>query len=123
MDNTNLPFYRTRKFWLVLIFSQILISFIFFLPTALSQNVAWGVPAAIFSVTGFGFYYGLVFLVVAGTSTTALYAAYFLYAVSTLYLFYKIFKSNKFQTKYAVFYLITAILSCYVTFLVLNSFN
>ena len=110
MNDMNLPLYKTRKFWLVLISIQTVFSFLFLLPSALSENSGWTVLASLKTVTGFMAYYLIIFTV-GNFSQVLLNLAYLLYFLLTPFLLFKIVFAKPFRLIYAAFYLVMLVLS------------
>lgn len=109
---SHLPWYRTRKFWLVVIGLQILVSFLILLQPALDQNVNFDFINAFTSSTGI-----LVFVYLMNVFTNTLLFDYTnlaliaLYSLTVLVLLYKTFIKDRVNIVYPMIYLSLAVMS------------
>ena len=113
MKKVLTPWYKTRRFWLIIISIQIVTCFLIFLPSLISENVNLSILSVIKAITGYGSYYFIIFLAIGHNKIVST----ILYLMATSWISYKTFFQDKVNYKivYPLIYLVFAIISTVLT--------
>lgn len=116
--SAHIPWYRTRKFWGVVILIQLTIGFILFLPSLISPHINIGLPSALLAITGYTTYYYISFLIIGHNNVLG----FILYTLGTATILFKIGKHRETKPAYPIIYLVFACISIIISYLFIGAF-
>ncbi len=120
--NQNVPLYRRRVFWVIILTIHFFSAVTFFSSAILLLDAPENLLSSFLAITGQMTYYYIIFIILGHGSLTAILST-ILYSFSTAILLYLSFRKKAVCLIYPTVYLVLATISCFLTYLLLTSFS